>query len=394
MAPRPRNKKNKGLTGTPYLYYSERTGYQLKLVNNKRVRIGRDKQTAIMIANEYNARMRGDMEVIDRLVSRSGPSTSEPPFSSYLDAIHTRIISEENLGRNALSTLANDIERAKEYFSMPAYEISLETVNGYIREYHSESSNNVVNRKLSFLEKIFKYAIDDSCGGMRENPASLKMRKPKDKKMRQRLKLEWYNEIHKIAPLWLQTAMDLSLQTTHAVLEISRIERKLPAAPKRPNRCGCVWFKQPIDGIYGTLYIHRQKTGEKEAAHVAIPIGNKLKQIIDRSTQDNVLSPFVVHRLPKKQSNQTSALVTHKSQLTTQYISTAFSHYRDISGVCDHLEKSERPTFHEIRALAARLLQDQGINPQARMAHSDEKSTKIYTENHVQWVEVPHMEIG
>ncbi|MGO0116485.1 recombinase, partial [Proteus mirabilis] len=40
------------------------------------------------------------------------------------------------------------------------------------------------------------------------------------------------------------------------------------------------------------------------------------------------------------------------------------------------------------------MFKQRGFDPQARMAHSDAESTKIYTENHVQWVEVPHCEIA
>lgn len=54
---------------------------------------------------------------------------------------------------------------------------------------------------------------------------------------------------------------------------------------------------------------------------------------------------------------------------------------------------AQRPTFHEIRALSAYLFEQQGVDPQARMAHSDAKSTKVYTQNHVEWVSVPHAEI-
>lgn len=79
--------------------------------------------------------------------------------------------------------------------------------------------------------------------------------------------------------------------------------------------------------------MHRQKTEQKEASHVAIPIGDALESIID-SSRDNVASPYVVHRLPKKRSNRISQEVNHPTQ-----------------------------------------------------------STKIYTENHVEWVHVPHAEI-
>ncbi|KMI36414.1 Uncharacterised protein [Klebsiella quasipneumoniae] len=53
----------------------------------------------------------------------------------------------------------------------------------------------------------------------------------------------------------------------------------------------------------------------------------------------------------------------------------------------------ERPAFHEIRALTAHLFDLQGIAPQGQMAHSDAKSTKIYTQNHIDWVVVPNGEI-
>lgn len=73
--------------------------------------------------------------------------------------------------------------------------------------------------------------------------------------------------------------------------------------------------------------------------------------------------------------------------------SRGFSKVRGKVGVGAHLEPDERPTFHEIRALAAFMFKQRGFDPQARMAHSDAESTKIYTENHVDWVEVPHCEI-
>ncbi len=132
---------------------------------------------------------------------------------------------------------------------------------------------------------------------------------------------------------------------------------------------------------------------EKEASHVAIPIGEKLKQIVD-SSRDSVASPYIVHRLPKRRPNKISAEVQHPTQVAPDYLSRAFSDLRDKVGVAAHLTMEERPTFHEIRALAAHLFKTNGLDPQARMAHSDAKSTKVYTQNHVEWVEVPHGEIA
>ena len=130
---------------------------------------------------------------------------------------------------------------------------------------------------------------------------------------------------------------------------------------------------------------------EKEASHVAIPIGEVLKTIIDKS-RDGLLCPYVVHRRPDKLNKQ-SVATDHRYQLDPNYLSRAFSALRDELGLCDHLEMSQRPTFHEIRALSARLFSDMGVDPQGRMAHTDAKSTKIYVRDHLQWTEVPHAEI-
>jgi hypothetical protein len=106
--------------------------------------------------------------------------------------------------------------------------------------------------------------------------------------------------------------MDLALQTTHARLEVSRIKYSI----KEPKTgvCGCVWFEQPENNIYGTLYIHRQKVQKKEASHVAIPIGEELKRIIDES-RDSVASPYVVHRIPER-NNKRSKEVSHPTRST------------------------------------------------------------------------------
>lgn len=74
--------------------------------------------------------------------------------------------------------------------------------------------------------------------------------------------------------------------------------------------------------------------------------------------------------------------------------SLASSTLRDQVSVASHLPLDERPIFHEIRALAAFMFKQRGFDPQARMSHSDAQSTKIYTENHVQWIELPHCEIA
>lgn len=389
MAARPRRRENRHLPDL--LYFDKATGvYRFTLVTGKRKSLGSDRAMAIAIAREYNNRMRPETSVsIDSLIRESGGIQGEAsPFAEHVDRIMARAVEDEKPSESTKDDWNNDAARVKEFFDkIPACDIELEHVNAYIKEYHADASANVQNRKVSFLKKLFSYAVDESL--MLDNPATRKKMRRIEEKKRQRLSFDNFMAIRRAAAPWLRTAMDLALQTTHARLEVSRIRYSI-REPKN-GVCGCVWLDQSLNGIHGTLYIHRQKVQKKEASHVAIPIGDELKRIIDDS-RDNVASPYVVHRIPERNVKR-SKEVAHPTQVAPDYLSRSFSKLRDQLGLSDHLEMEERPTFHEIRALAAHLFDNQGIDPQGRMAHSDAKSTKIYTQNHIDWVVVPHGEI-
>ncbi|HIE9411732.1 TPA: phage integrase Arm DNA-binding domain-containing protein [Klebsiella variicola subsp. variicola] len=389
MAARPRKREYRHLP--EYLIFDKDRGvYKFTLITGKKKNLGKDRALAIAIAREYNLRMRPfNAPSVELLIRDSGGIAGEAkPFAEHVDHIMDRAIENERPSQNTLDDWSNDALRVKEFFiSIPACDIELEHVNAYINHYHADASANVQNRKVSFLKKLFSYAIDESL--MFDNPASRKKMRRTEEKKRQRLSLDSFIAIRRAAEPWLRTAMDLALQTTHARLEVSRIRYSIHE-PKN-GMCGCIWLEQPESGIYGTLYIHRQKVQKKEASHVAIPIGEELKRIIDNS-RDNVASPFVVHRIPDRQVKR-SKETSHPTQVAPDYLSRSFSSLRDKLGLYDHLGIEERPTFHEIRALAAYQFDIQGIDPQGRMAHSDAKSTKIYTSNHIDWVMVPHGEI-
>lgn len=390
MAARPRNREYRHLPD--FLNFDkDRQRYILTLISGKRKTIGTDRAYAIAVAKEYNLRMRPNVAVsLESIIREEGGINGEAkPLSEHLDRLMKRIIIDEKPAQSTLADWNNDLVRVKEYFSdIAACDINLEHVNGFIARYHTASSANVQNRKVLFLKKIFSYAMDESL--MFDNPATRKKMRRTDQKQRRRLSLDDYMRIRGAAALWLRTAMDLALQTAQARLEVSRIKYSI----KEPKEglCGCVWLPYEQNGVFGTLYIHRQKVKHKEASHVAIPIGHQLKEIIE-SSRDNIASPYVVHRLPDKRSNDISKEVKHPTQVAPDYLSRAFSALRDQVGVGENLPMEQRPTFHEIRALAAHLFEKQGIDPQARMAHSDAKSTKIYTQDHVDWVSVPHAEI-
>jgi hypothetical protein len=305
------------------------------------------------------------------------------PIEYWLSRVIKRVREDENLSPQVLKTFLSNCEKLKEsHGKLYSKSISLETVNEFVEIHAADKSIEVQNRKIIFLNKIFDYMVDMSA--MEKNFARDKKLRPVATKKRKRLKLEDFQTIHQYAPHHLKVAMELAIQTTHAVLEVSRLKY---------SHCTMLKTPEVIEGVtvYGYLRIHRQKVQKKESSRVEIPITQALKTVIDFSRSDKVLSPYVVHRISG--SKIVPKECNHPTQCTSEYISKAFSSLRDKLGLFDNFDKAQRPTFHEIRALSIHMFDKAGYDPQARAAHADAKSTKVYKENHVEWVRVPAGEL-
>lgn len=311
------------------------------------------------------------------------------PLKNWLVTVKKRVHDEEFkknvISKGVYDAFLRNLERLDElHGDVMSKSMDLSHVNDYLTKYSKGASNEVYNRKITFLKKVFSYICDMS--GMELNPAENKKRKPKDQKQRKRLNLDNFNSILEDAPHWLAIAIRLSIQTTHAVNEISIAKYR-----------DCEWFKEPLieNGlkVFGVLRIHRQKVKDKEASRVEIPITQKIKTIIEESRRDSIASPYIVHQLLKRNKGLADGL-THATQMTPVFISRAFSALRDKLELYSELEKAQRPTFHEIRALSIFLYGEIGIAPQERAAHTDIESTKIYLKDHVEWVRVQAAELA
>lgn len=174
MAARPRKREYRHLPD--YLIFDKDRGvYKFTLITGKKKNIGKDRAIAIAIAREYNLRMRqANAPSVELLIRDSGGASGEAkPFAEHVDHIMARAIENERPSQNTLDDWNNDALRVKEFFNnIPACDIELEHVNAYIKHYHSDSSANVQNRKVSFLKKLFSYAVDESL--MFDNPATRK----------------------------------------------------------------------------------------------------------------------------------------------------------------------------------------------------------------------------
>ena len=382
MAPRRRQQGNEDLpTGLSSVKHRNVKRWRYRYPSGKDfwLPVGTCRQDAIEAARIFNAEYRNPT-----IAMMEREDKYNRPLSYWVPKVIKRVKTDEKLSNQVMKTFLSNCDKLLEsHGDVYSKSLSLETVNEFVDIYAGKKSIEVQNRKVIFLKKVFSYLVDMSA--MTRNFAADKRLRPVADKKRKRLKLEDFQKIHASAPHFLKVAMELAIQTTHAVLEVSRLKYS-----------DCQWLPVPEVNsgvtIYGYVRIHRQKVKKKESSRVEIPITQALKNIIDHSRADKVLSPYIVHRISASRIKPKEC--THPTQCTSEYISKAFSSLRDELGLFDDQPKAERPTFHEVRALSIHLFTQAGYDPQARAAHADAKSTKVYQDNHVEWVRVPAGELN
>ncbi|MEZ9554100.1 integrase [Vibrio splendidus] len=372
--------------------------------------IGTVEQEAIQAAHVYNLQYRpelrsafslSEMTPFRKAVSKGRKDKFNRPLKEWLPLVLSRVKKEERLSKDVYRNLERDCYRLDEFMGrLPTKSIKLQHINEFLSKYYSELSNRQLNNKISNLKKVFSYLADESAieSNFVLNKKQRRLTREDYTKARHDLDIENYQKVYDAAPLFLKIAMSLTLETTHAVREIYRLRYRI--YKPREGVCGILWNPDKeveyVDGhaVYGMLYVHREKVKKSDASTVAIPVTQTIKDIVDLSKTSRLICPYIVHRKPEQQQRGISKETDHLYQVHHHNISKEFSKVRDSLGLYSHLKKSLRPTYHEIRGLAARMIEQQGQSATERMAHANAKTTKIYTgTSDIIWHQVPPVEV-
>lgn len=219
------------------------------------------------------------------------------------------------------------------------------------------------------LVLLWKFAVAkkyvDICEPEKIEPRSTSKKLASNQKVRRQLDTEGFRAILEKAPPWLALAMEISLVTLQARKEICSMKHE--------------HFRD------GHLFVIRDKvSGDSDMAFIRIEITEELDVLRRRSLSlDNTLSPYLIHRKAERERRDWIQAKEHWTCIQPGYVSREFAKARDISGAYDDLDAPQRPTFHEIRGLGARLYRKQGMPEeaiQALMTHANRRTTLIYLE--------------
>jgi integrase len=217
----------------------------------------------------------------------------------------------------------------------------------------------------SLLLDLFREAL--AAGWIDRNPVE-PTRAPKVVVERARLTLEDFHKIHAYAveheAPWVARSMELALVTGQRREDLAVLGRK--------------------DVHDGRLWVVQQKTG----ARVCIPLDLRLQAVnwavgeVIQRCQDKVLAKTFIHHAAF------AGRAKPGDKVRLHSITAAFAETRDKAGVTVP-EGKMPPSFHEIRSLATRLYDKEGVDTQALLGHRSASMTAAYRDvRGAEWVEV------
>lgn len=358
----------------PNLYFARTDGlYRYKHpITGKYRSLGRDKANAVEAARLLNARlMNPDLEM-DKLVEFVATSTEAKTLTygrnlgSLIDEYIERHVPEKRWAdQTRKNELANLHRERKALGQHLLTKCSTLVISQWLDGLESRAA---YTKHRTRLIDVFAYGV--SRGLLSDNPAEKTLARSwsaRDK-LRKRLTLEAFQQIHTAAPDWFKVTMELALTT---------LQRRSDLVRMRYTDIREDGSSKP------RLYVAQEKTHrDSDAAFIAIRITPTLEAIIERS-KDGVKSPFIIHRMPDRKIRRGKE---HWSQVLPRIVSDTFSNLRDELGLYADLEPEERPTFHEIRSLGVHLYEQRLGKDEAytqRLAgHTKRKMTDEYAKGH------------
>jgi len=369
MAARPRKGKHRGLEpnlyefGGYYTYRNPRT--------NKKHGMGSHKGKAQAAARVLNARLVAGADLVARVEGTSGYTLAHAAQAFQANRVDTsKKLAAGTRGnkRYAIQRIINDRG------NMPLGQINTRWCAEYLDEHYR---GEPYRYHRSVLQQVFQFARTK--GWMDANPLEPTSKSDTSyTKQRRRLTPDQFRRIYAQAEPWFQIAMELGLVCLFGRAEVVAAR-----------------YEHIVDGRL--RYIRKKTRTRSQSAYVAIGLTPAIEDIIQRSRLLPPVSPYIVHRIHKRITAETRAR-SHWSKICEDMISKRFADLRQNLPELARLDPRQQPTFHEIRSLGSKLLEDQGAtldDIQALMGHADPETTEIYLDGHgIRWQQAPGSDKG
>lgn len=359
-----------------HAYYYKNPGMPTK------ANLGKDRTAAIQLARSLNSKYRIQVEQQSARLEVSLDFGSAS-FETAFDAFVSKYIDDYRLKSSTARLLRQRQQRLIEQLrgiQVPAITTQL------LREAIASSSQFEQSKLKTLLLRFFRYAKSTGLYPAHlSNPTDDLFVDPVPPKRRQRITIEQFRAIHRIAPDWLRWLMTLGFHLALRRIDLVNLR-----------------FDDVVgDRIVSAIRKTDTQARDIEATSVDFPLHPDIRRVIAESRRSSLKlgrCPFIIHRpLDRRTKRMRDALsagrIEHPAQVLPDYASKGFSRARQIAAeqtnLFDGLDTREMPTLHEIRALSSHLYARAGYEVSAvqdLMAHTDPDMTRSYQKGHARKV--------
>jgi hypothetical protein len=331
-------------------------------VNKKRHGLGTNKLNAIKAARLMNDKFEQRFE-IEKLLG--GGLIKINMLCEEYRAYIKQQLTEGKLAQSTVDNRGYTLDRViNKLGSLYARDIKTIDITRYLNEMYNPKTGEGKARSRDVhrghLTYLFKYALQQGyVEGI--NPAEPCLIIANKRVMR-RHTIEGWNAIYNEAPPWLQNAMDLTI----LILQ------------RRSDLCD-VKFSDIKDGH---LKLIQKKSRRHDSAYIEIEVTPELAKVIQRCKADNVLSPYLIHRVPEKRTKAAMDSGNHRTYITPAFLSRAFKEVRDSINAYPNYAPEEQPGIHQGKALGSKLYKRKfGESATTMAGHSSVEMTNYYEED-------------
>jgi len=367
MSPRPRKAGNKDLP--PHTETNTVNGvtyYRYVMPDGVRHSLGKDKKEAVEAALTLNAELQRNPSIVNRIIKKQHEAAQQnnpiPPFGFVIEQYQKRLL----LKKYAQSTRENQRYMLNEYLSKWADRRANElTVLDIAALLNSKPAHSYIKHRIMLIDLC---AFMTHQGWASENVASKTMEAIVPSKQRLRHTLESLIAIRDISPDHLKRAIDLALHSVQRRADLVKLKR---TAINLPNNTMTV-LQEKSRNYTNPVYIEVDMHPELQQAVIACVSSPLAFQC-----------PYLLHYRPQLITKQTKQKLHHLA-MTEDFLTREFKKYRDLSNVYADLEDSQKPSFHDIRALGIKLITEKygQAYAMALAGHADERMWKHYLEGH------------
>ena len=333
-----------------------------------RYNLGKNKAEAIFAALSLNAELSRNPEILLRIMQRQEAHQIKknlvPDIGFALDKFAERL-DQKKYAKTTRTNINQMLNKYRQQWQgRQVDKITHLDITGFLNQLTPHAYLKHKNLMVDFWGFMLHQ------GWCSENWPAKTMNAILPDKQRTRHTLESVLAIRAIAPDYMQRAIDLALHSLQRRADLASMQRKAVNMPKN------------------SLIVLQQKTVKyANPVYIEIDMHPELCAAVTACLSTRLASqcPYLLHYRPKRMNDQIANGKRHKFAMTEGFLTKEFSHWRDESGVYDHLPLAMRPSFHDLRALGIVLITEKyGKDYAMALAgHADERMWKHYTSGHV-----------